>query len=409
MATNEDVGESREIVSLLEADVCQFIAMIKYAKWDNLCGPKIIKVWDSQTSQIDLDCLVYVSNHILNGEVWRLTQEESFELKLYIFSGIELITLSAIFLMVGDVYSLSFLFPISHMQYYVPLHCTFCKILRDSFSSNSSSDKIYDIDKILINVIPEFINIRYNSVNLSINESLLTKRISLDRFLQTCLSSHLQTGTYSVVCGKNARHLRSMIQTLSFFMLDEDRCLTQTYSGKDIDFRPYLLLQAYSNLETAKEQLLRFGKQRVTLIDLDNNCVQVFQANLTGKIVKTPEAFVKVRGRAKLIKDLCNDIDIFPNIPIVKELYVRDFLRLLMKKALALLSLENILREFESKSDYDPGLLFSQLKQDLLLDRDEDLGIILAIAHRICPSKTGKMLNDFVMISASQVEIKSIL
>ena len=399
--------------SIFAKDLDHFLSIIKFAKWDNLCGPKVIKVWRSEVAPVesvhDSDSLVYISNHILNGEVWRLTQEEWIELKLYIFPKFNLITLSAIFLMMSDVYSLSFLFPLSELAHYSPLHSTFCQIIRERFASMPAENKLTGIDQLLLDIIPEFLIIRYQSVPLSLSESLFSRKLPIDKFLHFCCSSHLLTAGRTVVCGKSTRHVRAMLHTLSYFLLDEDRPLTHLFSGEELEYRPYLYLQAFSNLETGREQIVRHSKERVTLIDMDNTCVYVFQANRVGKNNKISEAFVKVRARAKLIKDFFLEMDLLPSIQAVRELYIRDFLRLLMKKSFALLTFDDILREFESPGDYDPGLLFSQLRQDLLLDKEEDLGIIISFAHRISPARTKKMLRDFIMISASQVEIKSIL
>ena len=399
--------------AIFEKDINHFLSIIKFAKWDNLCGPKVIKVWRPEVSPVgslhNSDNLVYISNHILNGEVWRLTQEEWIELKLYIFPKFSLIALSVIFLMMSDVYSLSFLFPLSELPRYSPLHSTFCHIIREKFSSTSAENKLTGIDLLLVDIIPEFLRIRYRSVPLSLSESFFTRKLSMDKFLHFCCTSHLLTAGRTVVCGKSMRQVRYMLHTLSYFLLDEDRPLTYLFSGEELDYRPYFYLQALSNMETAREQIARHSKERVTLVDLENTCVYVFQANRVGRNNKATEAFVKVRNRAKLIKDFFLEIDLLPSIQAVRELYIRNFLRLLMKKSSALLSFDDILREFESPGDYDPGLLFSQLKQDLLLEREEDLGIVISFANRISPTRTNKMLRDFIMISASQVEIKSIL
>ncbi|KAI6649565.1 hypothetical protein LOD99_6731 [Oopsacas minuta] len=398
--------------TLFQKDVDHFFSVIKFAKWDNLCGPKVLKVWRSEISTElvhDSDSLIYISNHILNGEVWRLTTEESIELKFYIFPKFNLITLSAIFLQMSDVYSLSFLFPLSQLSLYTPLHSTFCDIIRDRFAINPIGNRVTGMYQLLLHIMPEFIRIRYHYVPLSMEDTLLNRKLSSDKFLHRCCGSHLLTGGRTVVCGKNTRHVRSMLHTLSYFMLDEDRPLTHLFSGEHLDYHSYYYLQAFSNIDTCKEQIVRHSKERVTLIDLDSNYVYVFQAGRIGKNNKAPEAFIKVRKRAILIKDFFLELDFLPNIVAIRELYIRDFIRVLMKKAFALLSFEGYLREFESPGDHDPGLLFSQLKQDLLLERDEDLGIVLSFAHRISPVRTNKMLRDFIMISASQVEIKSIL
>ena len=411
MADYNETKETTNTTFLFGKYFNNFLILIKFAKWDNLCGPKVNKVWRSESTESvqDLDSLVYISNHILNGEVWRLTDEDWIELKFYIFPKFNLLTLSAIFLNTSDVYSLSFLFPFSQLSLYTPLHSTFCYIIKEKFST-TSENTVTGIDQLLQDIVPEFLRIRYQSIHLNLEDSLLNRKLTPDKFLHTCCSSHLLTGGRTVVCGKNTRHVCSMLHTLSYFMLDEDRPLTHLYSGEDLAYKPYYYLQGFSNADTGREQIIRYSKERVTIIDLDNTCVHLFQASRIGKSGKVPaEAFIRTRIRAKLIKDFFLDLDLLPNIAAVREQYIRDFLRLLMKKAFALLCFEDILKEFEFAGDYDPGLLFSQLKQDLLLEQEEDLGIVLSFAHRLSPARTNKMVQDFIMISASQVEIKSIL
>lgn len=411
MADYEDPKKTVNTSFLFEEYLSNFLTLIKFAKWDNLCGPKVIKVWRSESSESvqDSDSLVYISNHILNGEVWRLTDKDWIELKFYIFPKFNLLTLSAIFLNTSDVYSISFLFPFSQLSLYTRLHSTFCDIIKEKFST-TTEDKVTGIDQLLHDIVPEFLRIRFQSIPLNLEDILLNRKLTSDKFLHNCCSSHLLTGGRTVVCGSNTRHVRSMLHTLSYFMLDEDRPLTHLYSGEDFAYKPYYYLQGFSNADTGREQIIRYSKERVTIIDLDNICVHLFQASRIGKNGKVPaEAFIKTRTRAKLIKDFFLDFDLLPNIAAVRELYIRDFLRLLMKKAFALVCFEDIIRELEFPGDHDPGLLFSQLKQDLLLEREEDLGIVLSFAHRLSPTRTKKMLQDFIMISASQVEIKSIL
>ena len=411
MADYDGTKKTANTSFMFENSLNNFLTLIKFAKWDNLCGPKVIKVWRSEASESvhDSDSLVYISNHILNGEVWRLTEDEWIELKFYIFPKFNLLTLSAIFLNTSDVYSLSFLFPFSQLSLYTPLHSTFCDIIKENFSTTIENE-VTGIDQMLQDIVPEFLRIRYQSIPLNHEDTLLNRKLTSDKFLHNCCSSHLLTGGRTVVCGRNTRHVCSMLHTLSYFMLDEDRPLTHLYTGEDFTYKPYYYLQGFSNAEIGREQIIRYSKERVTIIDLDNTCVHLFQASRIGKNGKVPvEAFIKTRTRAKLIKDFFFDLDLLPNIVAVRELYIREFLRLLMKKAFSLLSYEDILKEFEFPGDYDPGLLLSQLKQDLLLEREEDLGIVLSFAHRLSPTRTKKMLQEFIMISASQVEIKSIL
>ena len=393
-----------------------YFSSIALAVWDNIHGPKLLHVWTGQNPRAlnDDRKLVTIANFTLNDEAGR--DQEGIETKFYSLPKHGVIASAFVFsleVVEGKqaIFSFILILPYHELSEYLARHA-FCqdkaeKLLCNHFVSHlvkMSSEKALLIDKVdkvisecfrtPLMIFTELMSsIRAYAIPhpIDIKQTFLGDIPALERqspnFLKKAITSHLQTGGYTVVLGQDSESVNRMILTLGLFLTPKEQKTSRLLSspvlvamedGEGVNiihlyhYEPGLYLQGYTSMDTNNSSLLPFTKSELedncmpsTIINMDKLEVWVFNINLANYIRERSERIRKFEEEKKGTrrseylsyndKDLCNyeicakqldsslvqvflrEVQLLPvNTPGVIESYTTQFIRLLNLKAFAL-------------------------------------------------------------------------
>eukprot|EP00731_Ephydatia_muelleri_P018833 Em0011g873a len=368
-----------------------------------------------------------------------------------------------------DVFSFFLILPYSEISEYLARH-TFCqekieKLLDDHFLVHLrklSSERAALVDKVDKVINEHFSNQLQRLVILmaSIRDHPVPSPIDIKQtffgntydiskqssdFLKKAITSHLQTGGYTVVLGQDSESVNMMILTLGLFLTSKEQKTSrllcppvamESQEGVDVCcYEPGLYLQGYISVENG---LLPFSKSQLedncmpsTIINMDKQEVWVFNINLANYIRERSERIRKAEEDKKaarkkffykdsemtqyddsvklldssLVRVFLEEVQLLPvNTPGIIESYTTQFIRLLNLKALALVKYVEAELKVADNQLYQAGehlasaltlsaasatagsrLNVSSLMQNLSIESDGDLRVIVIKAEKIRP------------------------
>lgn len=415
-------------VSVL-AESGPFVAIV-LCYWDNVLGPRLQHVWRaadgdaaSQESSVR-----YVVGRTLHGELLRDAPENVVDTKLFVLKDHSIVCHSFIFCghdkCGPNISGLSLILPFSELKSYLPLVELVeerVKILIAKLRVLQAKDLVSSLSS-FGNYVPRFIktitSLRTagipDSVPISETAFSLGKANLFDNiFLMRVITCHLQTFGSTLVVGKALDKVNLMVNTLALLLpLEERRRSRYAVEALKTDLDLYdsdLFVQGL--LKTSKEPFSLPVKGIITsslpstLVDLDTSDVKqthpfnehvlirkefidIELALLLEEVQDAPMfpalgLFHNSEEVGLLVQTFIHDLSLLPCICGVREGFIDNFLRLLDRKALALI------KYVEAKSSFGTVSLDHtakrQLRQDLQLATEADYSIILARAEKLHP------------------------
>lgn len=405
-----------------------FVAIV-LCYWDNVWGPRLQHVWrgvgdaESQESSVR-----YVVGRTLHGELLRDAPENLVDTKLFVLKDHSIVCHSFIFSgrdkSGTNISGFSLILPFSEFKSYLP----FVELVEERVKILIAKLRVLqakDLASALStfgNYLPRFIQTITSLRTAGIPESIpLSETVfgpgktnaSDDLFLTRVITSHLQTFGSTLVVGKALDKVNLMVNTLALLLSSEERqrsrYAVETLSSQFVLYDSDLFVQGL--LKSSKEPFSLPVKGIITsslpstLVDLDT--VEVKQTHPFNEHVVIRKEFIDIELAlllqetedapvfpalglfhnseevATLVQTFMQDLNLLPYVCGVRQGFVDNFLRLLDRKALALI------KYVEAKSSFGAVLLDHnakrQLRQDLQLATEADYSIVLARAEKLHP------------------------
>ena len=120
-----------------------YFSAIVFTIWDNIYGPRVMKIWQNQAAgrePISYEALSAVATYTLTGEACRNGKLEAVETKLYCLSDKGIIATAFLFTVYhgkrSDLFSLLFVLPYSELSEWLCRHILLCDKMKDILNSN---------------------------------------------------------------------------------------------------------------------------------------------------------------------------------------------------------------------------------------------------------------------------------
>jgi len=437
---------------------CQPIETIMVTYWDNICGPKVEKVWTDKPK--DPEFLLYISKHTLNGEMFRQTIAE-IESKFYVLGDQGIAVTSFIFNGFSspgnqNKFAVCIIVPVEYLKAYIAFYPIVLNRIpfmirklvayqRKAPSAASTSSSLAQlnampnastttlkpqrtpIEKLAYLLVPFAIDLQeaLNSglpTEIKLNDTIfgpLYENVIDKTFLKKVITSHIQTHGCTVIVGHDLHIVNTLILSLALFLspADQQRCCLAKKEYRR--YRPGFFIQGFSYGEDILDELSDFNLIQApyptTVIDLTQNLVQqVSQYNLFLNLKKERMDF----EIEQLLKDESAHLSTQPQgiLNSVKEPsqfvhrlitevyrlphclrlpYISQSNRLLTRKAVALIKYVEC--EMSSAEVPIPSLAQPTLKkimQDLSLSEQSLFLMVLGVAEKLQPGTYHRTLGD---------------
>lgn len=406
-----------------------FVAVV-LSCWDNVLGPRLQHVWrgngDTESQEKSVK---YVVGRTLHGELLRDAPENVVDTKLYVVKDYGIVCHSFIFSGCDkygiNISALSFIIPLSEFQNYLPL----LELVEERVKILIAKLRVLQAKNLTSSLsafskyLPRFIQTIASLKTAGIPDSIPLSETSFgpgqassldDHFLRRVITSHLQTFGSTLVVGKALDKVNLMVNTLALMLSPEERKRSRyavdTLANDSSDFYDSdLFVQGL--LKSSKESFSLPVKGIITsslpstLVDMDTGEVKqtcpfnehivirrefidIELALLSEEAEDTP-VFPELgllhysEEIGLLVQTFMHDIQILPYVCGVREGFIDNFLRLLDRKALALI------KYVETQSSLGTVPLNDtakrQLRQDLQLVTEADYSIVLTRAEKLHP------------------------
>lgn len=405
-----------------------FVAIV-LSYWDNVLGPRLQHVWrgagDTESQEASVK---YVVGRTLHGELLREAPENMVDTKLFVLKDHGIVCHSFIFSGCDktgvNVSGLSLIIPFTAFKSYLPfveLVEERVKILIAKLRVLQAKDLSSALPAFSVH-LPRFIQTITSLKTTGIPESIPLSETAFgpgqagifdDRFLRRVITSHLQTFGSTLVVGKALDKVNLMVNTLALLLSSEERqrsrYAVETLSNDSDLYDSDLFVQGL--LKSSKESFSLPVKGIITsslpstLVDMDTG--EVKQTCPFNEHAVIRREFIDIE--LALLLEEAEDAPVFPALGLfhnseeialsvqtfmlglnllpyacgVREGFIDNFLRLLDRKALALI------KYLEAKSLYGTVPLDHvakrQLRQDLQLGTEADYAIVLTRAEKLHP------------------------
>lgn len=398
--------------------------------WDNVLGPRLQHVWRAAAGDVQSQesSVCYVVGRTLHGELLRDVPDNVVDTKLFVLKDHNIVCHSFIFSgrdkCGTNISGLSLILPISELKNYLPLVELAeerIKILIAKLRVLQAKDLTSSLSSFGI-YVPNFIrtitSLRTAGIpdSIPLNETAfgLGKANIFDNiFLMRVITSHLQTFGSTLVVGKALDKVNMMVNTLALLLPVEERRRSR-YAVETLKSDPNLyesdlfvqgLLRSSKEPDRLPVKGIITSSLPSTLVDLDTN--EVKQTHPFNEHVIIRKEFIDIELAllleevqdapmfpalglfhnseevGTLVQSFIHDLSLLPCVCGVREGFIDNFLRLLDRKALALI------KYVEAKSSFGAVPLDQtakrQLRQDQQLATEADYCIILTRAEKLHP------------------------
>ncbi|XP_014672148.1 PREDICTED: protein C9orf72-like [Priapulus caudatus] len=286
------------------------------------------------------------------------------------------------------------------------------RVLRRDGGEESIMDAVKDFSMYIPDFMEMISSLRLVGLPPKINtcDTLLGAGENIEvQFIAKAIASHMQTFGCTVVIGQNAQTVNEMINTLGIFLLPEERqCSRYVLEDSLWPYHPSLFLQGLlmerqgeTNI-SARDVLC--SRYPTTVVDVTTSEVrqspplhehvhrrcdalaQEIHCIWTGKredeLYPTVGVFQPVDYPDTLVQNFLYELFQLSGSNGVRETYIQNFIRLLSRKALALIKYV----ETHTNFGRDPlKTSMRKLKHDLDLGQEGDFRIVLAQAEKLKP------------------------
>ncbi|KAL9951273.1 hypothetical protein ACROYT_G043911 [Oculina patagonica] len=405
-----------------------FVAIV-LSYWDNVLGPRLQHVWrgagdtESQESSVK-----YVVGRTLHGELLRDAPENMVDTKLFVLKDHNIVCHSFIFSGCdksgANISGLSLIVPFSEYKSYLPfieLVEERVKILIAKLRVLQAKDLSSAMSAFSVN-LPRFIQTITSLKTTGVPESIPLSETAFgpgqadifdDRFLRRVITSHLQTFGSTLIIGKALDKVNLMVNTLALLLPSEERkrsrFAVETLSNDsdlyDSDLFVQGLLKSSNDSFSLPVKGIITSSLPSTLVDMDTGEVkqtcpfnehivirrEFIDIELALLLEEAEDApvfpelglFHNSEEIGILVQTFMHDLNLLPYVCGVREGFINNFLRLLDRKALALI------KYLEAKSSFGTVPLDyvakRQLRQDLQLGTEADYSIVLTRAEKLHP------------------------
>ncbi|XP_002731358.1 guanine nucleotide exchange factor C9orf72-like [Saccoglossus kowalevskii] len=398
--------------------------------WDNILGPKIQHAWLVDVEHGDTishDVLNYASTRVLNSSDDPGSKVQS---KFFVLSEKGILLNALVFGGTGssgsNVCAISLVLPYSELKWYMPIQeLCMSRLMAMVYKFRVLQDRDY---KTVVNeftsicvksFVRMLINLReyrlHSLIDINMTVFATGQENQLDvAFIRKAISSHLQTCGCSLVIGSSVKEVNTVISTLALFLSPSERqCSCYLLEDNEYPYQQGLYIQGLLinedvNTNTILSNYMRdilTNQYPTTLIDI--NRLEVKQTppcnehyskrhevmsqelqclwldDMDEILCLPPTAFHIVETDDVMLEDIMAEVYQLHPGSGVREAHIEQFIRLLDRKALALI------KYMETETNRGKcGVKSSMIKRarhDLSLADNTDWRIILARAEKLKP------------------------
>lgn len=397
------------------------VEMIILSYWDNILGPKIKHVWMmDKVCDPNMDVLTHVATHTLSGEIYQYGLEAELNTKFYSVTRHDITVAAFVFsaMAKGDmtVHSVSLVLPRHRYDIFLCWH-SLCQAWMTRLigklrvllakETDDTAVRLFSVD------LSEFVRMIGSLTSLALPRHIPLSITSMHRehkcdvsLLRQAITSHLSTCGRSVVVGRSVDQINLMVCAMAMFLSPEERrCCRYVSCDNPLPYHPDVcvqgILQSPDGTDSLKDMV--FSQYPTTMVNLTMKDIKLtslpHEHYLRRSEALRQELVTLWKGQVKdsyptsemlqpfddpetLVGNLLEELVLLPGGIGVQEAYILEFLRLLEKKALALIEY------IEMLSDHGQVPVkhkLKKLKHDLSLTVPGDFKMVLATAEKLRP------------------------
>lgn len=267
---------------------------VQLCLWDNICGPKIERVWQG-TENITESLMLYIARHTLCGEIAQSSDSQIFapETRFHVFSELGFVVTATLFMApyygVMTKFCLAIFTRKSNIDRYLAIHHfvedrmfqLVCKLRVLYGLSSSTATESFEAFLPCFTSYTETLfcadldSVQLASTPLGFDARNFTDRAAFEReldFLAKAITSHLQTPGSTIFVGGDDERINRYIDCMSFFLTAKEKALSVRVID---DFVPDLILQGIKgNANQIPDEAVIQSLMPSTLIDVDERTVK---------------------------------------------------------------------------------------------------------------------------------------
>mmetsp|Transcript_24596 Transcript_24596/g.27363 ORF Transcript_24596/g.27363 Transcript_24596/m.27363 type:complete len:475 (+) Transcript_24596:94-1518(+) len=436
---NEEDDNDSESSHVL-ATAIKDVSNVTLSLWDNVSGPRFEKLWISPLDKSTPEDRMYASRYTLGSEL--VSDGAHMEMKFQVVPERKYFSHSRLFRAqyrgALTLFALSVAFPLASLPHYLRLH----HIIQDRVKHlvimymyllrKTNEEKALEVFDAHVPIFMKEVDNLFAAgpqpaqFHKTIFQQQASNKTDL-AFLAKAVTSHLQTHGSTVVIGNDVQSLESYLESLSFFLVWDEKKRACTRVDRGRGYIPDLLLQGIIADSIPDEEIIK-SMLPTTLVDLNNMTVKqthpyheysvlrreylkrrnhelvVSGYPVPGNFWNAAELFRPVKKGSLSIENIMHGIY---KLPIhLREGYIHQSMRLLNRRALLLIKyVEALLKaSTEDRVDVlDPNAV-KKIRQDLGLT-ETCFTVLLGIAEKLQPGIYVKLVGDPGMIEAKFIEL----